>query len=214
MFENYKAYLKFLDERLNKFFERQKPYIFCKKGCAKCCKHAQFPYSLTEISYLLNGVFDLDIEVQSIIEQNVHKTIEDKKNCKEDKFLYDCPFLVNNECVVYKYRGVVCRTFGLMSVGENSKIKVPFCYAKGLNYSNVMDKNGKEINIEKFKNLHVEEEPLAFNISYKFLTDSDFERGFNFKFGDKKPLIDWFINDEKTKIKLTNYNKNFNRNRK
>lgn len=100
MFENYKVYLKFLDLKLDNFFRKQKPYIFCYKGCGRCCKHAQFPYSLTEVNYLLSGFNNLSIEIQNIIEQNVLKILETKKNFKGDKFLYDCPFLVNNECAL------------------------------------------------------------------------------------------------------------------
>ena len=52
-FENYEKYLKFVQEKLNKFFEAQSPYISCKKGCAFCCKNAQFPYSELEFNYLV-----------------------------------------------------------------------------------------------------------------------------------------------------------------
>ena len=48
----------------------------------------------------------------------------------------------------------------------------------------------------KIKKLGVKEIPLAFNTNYQFLTDSDFEKLFDFKFGDKKPLIDWFIDNK------------------
>lgn len=45
---------------------------------------------------------------------------------------------------------------------------------------------------EKYKALNIDKEPLAYNVSYNFLTSEDFEKMFKFKFGDKKPLIDWF----------------------
>lgn len=201
MIENYLTYIKFIDAKLEKFFNKQKPYIFCKKGCGKCCKNAQFPYSLVETIYLMQGYLKLDKNIRDKIEQNFQDVIEKKRKFNGEKFLYDCPFLVNDECALYEYRGIVCRSFGLMSVDENGKIKVPFCYSKGLNYSNVMDDDGKQISVAKFKKLHIEEVPLAFNITYEFLTDSDFERGFNFKFGDKKPLIDWLIMDNLEKEK-------------
>ena len=50
--------------------------------------------------------------------------------------------------------------------------------------------------------LKLVDEPLGFNISYKFLTDPDFEKSFKFEFGDKKPLIDWFY-EMKDKIPET-----------
>lgn len=197
MFENYIRYLNFIDEKLTRFFNKQKPYIFCKKGCAKCCKHAQFPYSLMEINYLLSGSMTLPPEVQEIISNNIARTLEERKNFKGEKFRYDCPFLINDECSVYEYRGLVCRSFGLMTVGQDDKTQAPFCYELGLNYSNVLDIETSKISVEKFKKLGVKEEPTAFNVSYETLADEDLARGFGFKFGDIKPLIEWFINENK-----------------
>ncbi len=193
MFENYEIYLKFLNEKLTKFFNSQKQYIFCTKGCGKCCKNAQFPYSLMEIKYLLAGFLRLDKATQDIIEANLQKVAEEKKNFKGEKFMYDCPFLVNDVCSVYQYRGVICRSFGLMTTSEDGRIKAPFCCFEGYNYSNVMNKRGTKISSRKFKALGVKEEPTAFNVSYKFLTSQDFEQTFHFLFGEKKPLIDWFL---------------------
>ena len=134
--------------------------------------------------------------LQTEVDKNIKQVLEDKKIFKGEKFRYNCPFLINNVCCVYEYRGLVCRSFGLMTNDINGKVQVPFCCFDGLNYSNVMDDEGKHVSREKFDKLGVEEEPTAFNVSYQFLTDPDFERGFNFVFGDKKPLIEWFIKPE------------------
>ena len=194
MLKAYENYLRFLDSRLEKFFKSQKPYVFCKKGCTKCCKHAQFPYSLTEMQYLLSAVEKMDTNTYNRIEQNLRNIMIKKQKFKGKKFLYDCPFLLDDECSVYEYRGVVCRTFGLITQYENGTIKAPFCFNSGLNYSNVLNLRKKTISIRKFKKLNVKEEPLGFNISYEFLTSEDFEKQFNFKFGEVKPMIDWFGN--------------------
>ncbi len=200
MLENYVTYLKFLDEKFKKFFDKQRPFIFCKRGCSRCCKHAQFPYSQIEAEYLILGVWQLDTETKKIIANNIEKIIEEKKLFKKenekDVFRYDCPFLINDQCVVYDFRGIICRSFGLMTVGANDKIKVPFCCFEGYNYSNVMEDDGKKVSPQKVKALGVKEEPTAFNISYDFLTDPDFERGFNFSFGEKKPLIEWLVKQD------------------
>lgn len=189
---NYAVYLEFLNEKLKKFFESQKPYIFCRKGCAKCCKNSQFPYSAIEFRYLLNGALTLDKRIQENIEANIKELLEKKKKFRGKKFLYDCPFLVDDVCSVYPYRGVICRTFGLMTNTVNQKIKAPFCAFKGLNYSNVLNLRKKTISVRKFKKLNTKLEPLGFNISYKYLTCEDYERTFNIKFGESKPVIDWF----------------------
>ena len=194
MLENYIKYLNFLNDKLTTFFHKQKPYICCKQGCAKCCQNAEFPFSQIEVSYLMIGISKLDMEIKNIIADNVKRIKEEKKNFSgEGTFLYDCPFLINDACTVYNYRGIVCRSFGLLSYDENGKIKVPFCCFKGYNYANVIDDSGEKISSEKYKATGIEEEPVAFNISYDFLTNPDFERGYNFSFGEKKPLIEWFI---------------------
>lgn len=201
MIENYIKYLNFIESKLNNFFEKQKPYIFCKKGCGMCCKNAEFPFTQIEIVYLLSGIKDMDDETLEQIMANIKKIQQDKKNYTGEKFTYDCPFLLNNVCSVYEHRGIICRSFGLLTVYENGKSRAPFCCFKGYNYSNVMDDDGKTISAEKFKKLGVEQEPLAFNVSYNFLTDPDFEKGFNFKFGEVKPLIEWFNDVDTTEIK-------------
>ena len=188
MLQNYLLYLSFINGKLEKFFNRQKPYIMCEKGCGKCCKNAQFPFSKIEFDFLLAGVCRLPEETKQIIWNNIAKVLEQRENFKGKKFLYDCPFLINDVCSVYPYRGIVCRTFGLMSKGADGRIKVPFCCFEGYNYSNVIDLETRKISAKGF-----EEEPLGFNISYEFLTDPDFEKGFKFEFGEKKPLIEWFI---------------------
>ncbi len=195
MFENYEKYLAFLNQRLEGFFKKQEPYIKCQKGCAKCCKNAEFPYSKMEFKYLLSGFLTLDKEVQDKIENQIKEVVDKKQGFKGDKFLYDCPFLVDDLCSVYEYRGIVCRAFGLIESVKDGKSKIPFCAYQGLNYSNVLDTEKKMITNEKFKASGIKQEPVSFNVGYKFLTEEAFENRFNFKFEEKKALIDWFINE-------------------
>ncbi len=192
MLENYLTYLVFLNNKLTKFFESQKQFIFCQKGCAKCCKNAEFPYSQIELKYLLYGFLRLDKKTQNKIEENIKRIVEEKSKYKGDAFRYTCPFLIDDVCSVYDYRGIVCRTFGLLTKGVDDRVKVPFCCYQGLNYSNILNKKTKKLSQAKIKKLKLVDEPLGFNISYQFLTDPDFEKSFKFEFGEKKPLIDWF----------------------
>lgn len=79
-----------------------------------------------------------------------------------------------------------------MTSYQDGKIKAPFCSDYGLNYSNVLNLKKNVISQAKYKKLKVKEEPLGFNISYKYLTNEEFEQTFGFKFGEKRALIDWF----------------------
>lgn len=186
---NYISYIRFLDDKLGRFFEAQKPYICCYKGCGRCCKNAVFPYSYVEVQYLKHGLSKLDIETQGIIKNNIKKAIETSGKDVESK--YDCPFLVDNICTVYAYRGIICRAFGLISSTEGNS-KVPFCAYEGLNYSSVVDAETNTVSLEKFRKLNIEQEPLSYNVSYGFLTSEKVEKVFGVSFGDKKRLIDWF----------------------
>ena len=77
---------------------------------------------------------------------------------------------------------------------KNLAVFFPFCCFEGYNYSNVMEDNDTNVSAEKYQKLGVKEEPLAFHTDYQFLTDSDFEKIFHFKFGEKKLMIEWLTN--------------------
>ncbi len=193
MVENYEKYLELINGKINGFFEKQKPYIFCKEGCSLCCEKGEYPWSEIEYKYLMKGFFELPTELQEQIKTKIKQIKEDKKNFKGDGvFLHECPFLINKKCSVYKYRGIICRSFGLLVQVEGKKPQIPFCSSLGLNYSNVYDVEKRSISPELYEKTGLDIEPVIFNVSYKFLTNDTFADGFNFKFGDKKPLIDWF----------------------
>ena len=197
MLENYIKYLKFLDEKLDKFFRIQKPYIVCHKGCSGCCKNSQFPYTALEMSYLLKGLLTLDKDTLDKITKNVDKILEKKKQFTGERFRYNCPLLIDDCCALYEYRGIVCRTFGLPVQAPDGALLIPFCCYEGLNYSNVFDIDKNEVSEEKVKELGSEFEPLGFNISYQYLTNPEFEKEFNIVFGERKPLIEWLTSKER-----------------
>ena len=183
----------FLNKKLERFFTIQKPYIFCRAGCSKCCENAQYPFSKIEFEYIKIGFNLLPYDIQNKIRKNVENTLKLKHENTDKKFTYICPFLIDNMCSVYHYRGIICRTFGLMNVDvEGDGSNIPFCAYEGLNYSNVFDPEKRIISKAMYEKLGVEEEPMAFNIRYEFLTEDTFAKGFGFEFGPIKPLIDWF----------------------
>ncbi len=193
--KNYAIYLKFIQHELDNLFEKQKEYLCCEKGCGKCCKYGQFHYSEIEFLYLLTGFMQLDEEIQTIIESRIIKILEEKKNFKGNlPFKYDCPFLIDEACSVYDYRGVICRSFGLMIQDPTGKINVPFCAYEGLSYSKVLNTKTNEISEEKVKQGSYKERPLGFNVGYNNLTGREYSNKFNVVFEHKKPLIEWYEN--------------------
>ncbi|MBR1753676.1 YkgJ family cysteine cluster protein [bacterium] len=197
---NYLKYIDFIQEKLDRYFEDQKPFIFCKKGCGRCCKNQQFPYSQIEMQYLIIGASMLPPEKRKVIEKKIDEIIEAKKKNKKKKFHYDCPFLIDNVCSVYNHRGLICRSFGLMIKPDKGSISVPFCFSEKLNYSNVINIRKKELSTRKYKKLNTTATPNAYHVGYKDLADEDLANGFGFRFGEIKQMVDWF---EIFKEKLT-----------
>lgn len=198
--EGYQLYLKLIHERmLDKFFKEQAPYLCCKEGCSHCCEKGQYPMSEIEVKFIILKMASLDITVQNQILYNIQNVIKEKlsNNISREDFFYQCPFLINNSCSVYDNRGLICRTHGLMFFLDdnngNEKYKIPYCVNLGLNYSNVYDKNKKTITDELVEKSGFSVKPQAYNISLKTLTKKEITENLGFKFGDFKPLIEWFM---------------------
>lgn len=192
--KNYINYLIYLNDKLSKFFDHQKIYIACKKGCAKCCKNAEFPYKKIEFDLLMEGFKTLPQETQQLIRKRVKELKEEQKKT-EGRLAHTCPFLIDDVCSVYDFRGIICRSFGLMFYRENDTPGIPFCIFEGLNYSALLNKETGRVSTEKYKELGYDQEPLAFNVSHSFLTDEVLANGFGFTFGETKQMLDWFEED-------------------
>ena len=189
----YKQYLNTIDKVLQGYFEDQKEYIYCKKGCSYCCEFGKYPYTDLEFKYLLLGFFRIPLVEQ----QKIIKRIQDLKgeyNNLEDKtnFNHRCPFLdENGVCTVYDYRGMICRTFGLITLLENGKSVVPFCVDKGLNYSNVYDFENLRIDMKKVRELGLKQIPYPRQTTLKRIMAPDLFEGEPLEFGERKALIEW-----------------------
>lgn len=190
--QKYRIYLQYLEKKLGEYFKEQSPYIYCKAGCSSCCEKGEYPFTEIEFAYLMIGVQTLDKETFSKIEQNMFKIKEDKKKCKEKKFLYACPFLINKKCSLYEYRGIICRSHGLAFFSKEKHILVPACVDEGLNYSNVYDFETKTISSEKYKSTGIEQEPLAHNVGVYYLTDNEITETLGLDFGEIKPMCEFF----------------------
>lgn len=187
MINRYRKYLEILDVRLKDMFEKQAPFIKCKKGCTYCCKEGEYPLSELEYINLMLYYHSLSNDVKGVINQKIEKILEQNKQ----KF-YECPFLVNEECAVYPARPIICRTFGLISFKTNGRPKMPFCIEFGLNYANVYDKETELL----IKCADDGTEPLAFNIDRRTLRNAEMQDLFDLYFGEDKALISWLKEDD------------------
>jgi len=197
MFEAYEKYLEVINAKIAKFFKQAETFVFCKEGCSICCEQGQYPFSELEFKYLLYGSLNLKPEQIAIIDENIVQIKKEQRECEDvAKFMYRCPFLIDNRCCVYAYRGLICRTHGLaFYIDENDNFRVPGCFNHGLNYSNVAEVNengdAKLYSREKFEQLGITDEPLAYNLSLKFLLNNEGTKYLELEFGENKPLIDW-----------------------
>lgn len=194
--QKYQIYLQYLEKKLGEYFEEQAPYIFCKAGCSSCCEKGEYPFTELEFAYLMIGVQTLDSSVQKQIEQNMIRIREEHKNNTEKKFLYACPFLIDKQCSLYNFRGIICRAHGLAFFSKNQNILVPACVDDGLNYSNVYDFETRKISSEKYKKTGIKQEPLAHNVGVYFLTDNEITQSLGLDFGEIKPMYEFFKGQE------------------
>ena len=196
-FNLYEKFIRVITGRINEHFENQKEYIHCKEGCAHCCSSGEYPCTELEFEYLSIGFSYLPKEIQDKIFDNIEKLKEEKANFKGNRFLYTCPFLINNKCSVYNHRMIVCRTFGLIYYNDNyevtktNPVKVPFCFEKGLNYSDVYDKEKNNLSMEKYKALGYKNEPVAYNLNFKQFRERVGKEMLNLEFGEEKSLVEW-----------------------
>lgn len=185
MLKRYEKFLNDLDIKLTGYFESQKQHIKCKKGCCLCCEIGEYPFSRLEAEYLMQGYMNLSKDVKNIVRENIIQIKYDKLKFSGKRFLYQCPFLINNACSLYKYRGIVCRTYGLAYLDEKTNfIKLPECARKGLNYSDVFSIQKGTISLN-----NPIKEPLTINA----LLRSPSAQYYELECGEIRPLIEWFL---------------------
>lgn len=185
MLENYEKFLIEFDDYIKQLFENHKQYIKCKKGCSLCCTGGEFPYSQLEFSYLTKGFILLPNDKKQIVQNNIKRLLKEKVNFKGKRFEHTCPFLIDNECCVYNYRGIICRTFGICYYDdENKYVRLPACSNYGLNYSQVYNKDNNTLNIKDIPKQ---------NLRIDVVLNSENAKKYNLDSGEIRPMLDWLI---------------------
>lgn len=177
MLKKYEKFLKELDKKLKVYFDEQSEHICCKEGCSGCCEVGDYPFTQLEMMYLMEGFKALPNDIKVIVKNSLMQT---KNNRVSTHLFYKCPFLINNRCCVYKYRGITCRTFGLAYFTKNKVVKVPECVHQNLCYSKV------------FKNDELLTEPVKECLGLFDIVNSKLAKKYKLEFGQSRSLIDWF----------------------
>ena len=188
--KSYEYFITVVTEEIAKMFEYQKEYICCQNGCSGCCEQGMYPFAKLEFDYLKQGYDALSPAIKEKVNVNI-KVL--KSEYKGEHFMYKCPMLIDGSCAVYKHRGIICRTFGLITENSEGKLTVPYCAGEGLNYSKVYDVDKKQIFEEKVKELGYKVLPKAYNLSRKNLMNLSLANSLNLEFGESKMLLEWFI---------------------
>ncbi len=184
LLENYEKFLEEFNIEIEEIFEKQKEFIKCKKGCSLCCRQGDYPFSQLEFTYLMDGYIKLPAQIKVIVQNNIKNLLEEKKNFSGERFEHKCPFLINDECCVYKYRGIICRTFGVCYYDDiKDCVRLPGCVHYGLNFANVYDENTKTLDMEDVypKNLRIDK-----------VLESPTAKKYEFNHGQIRPILDWF----------------------
>jgi len=174
MLKRYEQFLKEFDKVLEQYNKSQESHLKCQKGCSFCCKNGDYPFSRLEMEYLMNGFMNLPSEIKQKIRENINNV--------KGKDQYVCPFLINDLCILYERRGIVCRTHGLAYLYEGN-IKLPECANIGLNYSDIFNKKTKEIIIDN---------PIKESLRIDSILTGKLAEKYELESGDIRKLIDWF----------------------
>ena len=201
MQEKLKKYSEFINvftKTVDGFFEEQKEFIKCSSGCSICCQTGYYPFTEIEYEFLKIGFNSLEKETQDIIYQRAIEIYKNRKIFTQNgnelsNFSYTCPYLFDDLCSLYQHRGIICRTYGLISIsarGEN-QFNMPTCLNKGLNYTNIWDEKIKGFSFEKAQALNLKSSPQAYPVRYEsILKTLDY-----IDTGDIRMLFEWIIMD-------------------
>ena len=188
--QHYEYFLAVLSSNINEIFEEQKEYICCANGCCGCCSQGMYPYSELEFKYLKRGFDSLPEETKAQVIKNAKET---SKEYKGKHFMYRCPFLINGSCSVYLYRGLICRTFGLITENSEGKLTIPYCAGEGLNYSKVYNPNTERISEDDVKKLGYKVMPKAYNLSRQHIETLSIAKKLELNWGESLMLLEWIL---------------------
>jgi len=184
MLKRYEKFLKDFDAVMADLVKQQSRYLKCKKGCSMCCEIGDYPFSHLEFSYLTQGYINLPNDKKRIIQQNIKKLLKEKEEFKGKRFEHKCPFLIDNECSVYPYRGIVCRGFGVAYYDDvKDCVKLPECVHHGLNYSEFYNEESHTLSINNVVNI---------NLRIDRVLNSKLAEAYKFDCGDIRPMLEWF----------------------
>ncbi len=118
--ESYKTFIGRLDQKRHILNEQHKDQIACINGCSACCQVNR------TVNYL--EAFWLQYNYQHLSQAKKNTVVKHLSHTDT------CPLLIQNSCVLYPYRPVICRTHGLpLLYHTENQTGITFCE---LNFKN------------------------------------------------------------------------------
>jgi uncharacterized protein len=114
--QNYHELVRRVDELCSNAEKLLSGHLRCAEGCSSCCKSITLFH--VEAEAVLDGVNSLPQAEADLIRSLA------EKNAAGDT----CPLLLNDRCLIYPFRPIICRTHGLPIIfSENGKRRVDYC---------------------------------------------------------------------------------------
>lgn len=110
------------NKKLNDFISLKGPFD-CSAGCWYCCKNWLVKGTIPELLLIAKKLNTLPIELRI----SIAKKLEDFAGAKNYTETL-CPFLINNLCIVYEERPLICRLYTSKNKNlckENQEIPLP-----------------------------------------------------------------------------------------
>lgn len=114
-FSGYRAFIERVDQFCHKISSDFASEIVCKAGCSRCCLHISlFPIEAALVAEVLTKLPEATLR---LLAGRIDRAGDDP-----------CPLLVADQCVIYQYRPLICRTHGLPLLIESDGVqRVAFC---------------------------------------------------------------------------------------
>lgn len=120
LLQQYAEFIVEVDARLDYLNQLQHKHLNCKPGCSLCCKIDR-TVNLIEGYWLNQHYQQLNIKDKTAIQNQLGD-------------LNKCPLLINNKCMLYQNRPVLCRSHGLpLLYHDGLESGIGFCELNFLN---------------------------------------------------------------------------------
>ncbi|MDY0162375.1 YkgJ family cysteine cluster protein [Desulfobotulus sp.] len=109
LFDNYRALVVRVEQRLEEIRRQAGPLMVCRKGCHGCCRHITV-FSV-EACILAEALAGLSEDRRRVIRSRARQADADG----------ECPLLWEGACALYAARPIICRTHGYPLVIEDEE---------------------------------------------------------------------------------------------